>query len=188
MTTFSRICICICFITLGPFSLSLSKVDPPNTSFTLNRLAPFFPGQKFGALQELFGKGKVLNQEGGLQIVRFEISHLRYKFPVMVQIANDRVMDFFAPLPSYFLHDLFHQSLINRYGPQDSYRRGDGFALYEWKNRQGLSHSYSGACTVTCFPLYYAVYPASKPTNFPKYKSIVEKKQDGWTTLKSSKI
>ena len=26
-----------------------------------------------------------------------------------------------------------------------------------WKNEKGLKHSYNGVCSITCFPVFYAV-------------------------------
>ena len=69
-----------------------------------------------------------------------------------------------AHLPQYFSHDLFHQALINRLGKQDSYLKKNKTAVYRWKNRKGLNYIYAGACTITCFPIYYAVYRQNPET------------------------
>jgi hypothetical protein len=87
---------------------------------------------------------------------------LRYKFPVFVQVANGQVLDFFARLPAYFLHDVFHQSLINRYGKQDLYFKKDSNAIYIWNDEEGIRFTYSGGCTINCFPIYFAG-SSSKP-------------------------
>ena len=151
-----------------------SQVGPPNYSFTLDQLAPFFPGKALTRIQGQFGKGKIMEKREDTSIIRFEISHNRYRFPVMAQIHNNLVTDFFAPLPTYFLHDIFHQSLINRYGKQNRYVLEQEHAFYEWKNRQGLNHAYAGACVITCFPIYYAVSLATPPLGLHRYRTILQ--------------
>jgi hypothetical protein len=73
------------------------------------------------------------------------------------------ILDFFAILPSYFLHDLFHQALINRLGKQSSYIKKETAALYIWKTSDGLTHYYQGTCTINCFPEFYSVVGAKFP-------------------------
>ena len=142
------------------------EVTPPNYSFALNQFAPFYPGNSLAAIREQRGQGKLLERRGFLRTLRFELSHQRYRFPIIVQARGDQITDFFSPLPSYFLHDVFHQSLINRLGKQDIYLHRDGHAFYQWQDqRRALTHSYAGACTITCFPLYYSVQLSNPPKN-----------------------
>ena len=115
-----------------------------------------------------------MGRKGGVNLFRFEISHRHYRFPLFVQVYDNKVVDFFASLPSYFLHDVFHQSLINRYGKQKTYTRKEKQAYYEWNTKKGLSHSYAGACSITCFPIYYSVYPQAPPPGLTKYQAILE--------------
>lgn len=140
------------------------KVEAPNYNFDLKSLDIFMPGQSSAAA----GKGEVLERDGARTQERFEISHVRYKFPVLTQVQEGKFLDFMARLPQYFSHDLFHQALINKLGKQDSYLNKDGTAVYQWKNRNGMRHIYAGACTITCFPLYYAVYPEGAEKKEPK--------------------
>ena len=46
---------------------------------------------------------------GEVRIYRFYVDQIRYKFPVFVQLDQGKALDFYAKLPSYFLHDVFHQ-------------------------------------------------------------------------------
>ena len=153
---------------------SFSEVRAPQDHFMLEQLAPFFPGKSFSDIPDRWGKPKLMGRKGGVSLFRFKISHNHYRFPLMVQVYNNKVVDFFASLPSYFLHDVFHQSLINRYGKQSTYIRKDKQAYYEWKTKQGLLHSYAGACSITCFPIYYSVYPQTPPPGLPGYQTIFE--------------
>jgi hypothetical protein len=88
---------------------------------------------------------------------------------VLVQSKNGVIEDFHVKLPSYFLHDVFFQSLINRYGKQKSYKKFGEEAYYVWEV-SALRHIYSAACTITCFPIFYAVQKMEG-----KEKSILEK-------------
>ncbi|MEX0798173.1 MAG: hypothetical protein WEB87_03100 [Bacteriovoracaceae bacterium] len=142
------------------FTLNLqAKVEPPNYDFSLDQLAVFMPGKKLVKIQEKHGQGEMIKRDGAFAVHKFYVAHIRYKFPVLVQIKNDEVTDFYARLPAYFLHDIFHQSLINRLEAQDAYYKVEEQAVYVWKNRDKLRHIYSGACSITCFPIYYAVLP-----------------------------
>ena len=90
------------------------------------------------------------------------ISHVRYIFPVYVQINKGVISDFYARLPTYFLHDIFHQSLITKFGKQTKYYRQENDAIYTWKNVNGLKIIYSGSCTITCYPNYVSYMKVSK--------------------------
>lgn len=141
-----------------------AKVDPPNYDFSLDRLKKFIPGN---SLQKALDQGKngqafnaqTLSEENGYKITKIYIKHVRYKFPLLLQSSQGQITDFYARLPAYFLHDIFHQSLINRLGPQDIYKKVEEHAVYVWKSKESLNHVYSGACSITCFPVYYSVYP-----------------------------
>lgn len=138
-----------------------SQVQAPNYNFSLDQLEKFLPNTPLDQLVEEFGPGEDIKLPGAKAIIkRYYVAHIRYKFPVFVQIQNDRIIDMFARLPSYFLHDVFHQSLINRYGKQQSYLNRDEHAVYQWKRENGMVHTYAGACAITCFPIYYTVAPA----------------------------
>jgi hypothetical protein len=137
-------------------SFAWTKVDPPNYQFTLDQLAPFFPGQPASTIRGKWGKGLKLKSLGDSELWQFEVIYVRYKFPVLVQLKADMVQDMFATLPSYFLHDVFHQSLINKWGKQQNYVKKDEAAVYEW-NQNNLKITYSAACTITCFPIFLHV-------------------------------
>ena len=162
------------------FSLSpplFSKVDPPNYDFSLDTLEVFEPGKTVKEVEQNF-QGKVLNKSGPVTLKRYYVAHIRYKFPVMVQFKEGKVIDFFARLPSYFLHDVFHQSLINRYELQDQYTKKEAQAVYIWKEDK-VRRIYQGQCTITCFPMYYVVKKMDEKT-----PSILEKMQKRWAPKK----
>jgi hypothetical protein len=138
----------------------MAKVEPPNYDFSVNKFQLFMPGKKLADIEKVYKFKELTFKNSSFITYKFYVEHIRYRFPIYVQFNNNIVTDFFARLPQYFLHDIFHQSLINRIGPQDVYKKVDEHAVYVWKNKDGLKHSYSGTCTITCFPLYYSVREA----------------------------
>lgn len=158
----------VCFFTLLPLQ---AAITPPNYNFSLDTMTDFAPGASLEALKTKYGKSFFMGENGNLKTIKFYVSHIRYKFPVMIQVSGDKVVDFFAVLPSYFLHDVFHQSLINRIGKQDVYKKFEENALYIWNAKDGIKHVYSGTCTITCFPLYYSQISTEAPGGF---KPLIE--------------
>jgi len=144
-----------------------AKVDPPNYDFSTDTLSDFVPAKKISEIEKKYGKPEVMKNKGGKKMLRFWVSQIRYKFPIIVQSQNDEVLDMFARLPSYFLHDIFHHSLIKRWGKQNIYKRVDEEAYYKWDNSDYEMH-YSASCTITCFPIYF---------------SAADKKRAGFSTL-----
>lgn len=136
-----------------------AKVDPKNYDFSTDTLADFFPGKELSSIETKYGKADVMRERGEQKMLRFWVAQIRYKFPVIVQVENGKVLDMFAKLPSYFLHDIFHQSLIKRWGQQKIYKRVDEEAYYRWEDDEKIMH-YSASCTITCFPIYFTVAPA----------------------------
>ena len=141
-----------------------AKVEAPNYNFSLDSLNDFFPDKSSSALESKYGKPEVMSEERGLKTLKFYVAHVRYKFPVIVQERDGVITDFFARLPSYFLHDLFFQSLVNRYGKQTTYKKTGEEAFYTW-NKTPLKHIYSASCTITCFPIFYAVEKEASGTS-----------------------
>lgn len=138
------------------------QVRPPNYNFSLNALRVFYPGSPLQGIMKRYGKGENLGRQQDTRLMRFYVQHLRYRFSVIVQIKGDKVFDFFATLPSYFIHDVFHQSLINRFGKQNRYFQQENSAVYIWKNKKGVDFIYRATCTITCFPVYLAGRPSKK--------------------------
>lgn len=138
-----------------------AKVDPKNYDFSTDTLKDFFPGSALSELEKKYGKAELMKPKGDPQMLRFWVSQIRYKFPVIVQIQDGKVLDMFARLPSYFLHDIFHQSLINRWGKQSHYKRVDEEAYYRWESDELTLH-YSASCTITCFPIYFSAAEKKK--------------------------
>ena len=100
-----------------------AKVEAPNYNFSLETLADFFPEKKIDDIEKKYGKSEVMGDKNGIETLKFYVAHIRYKFPVIVQAKDGKILDFFAKLPSYFLHDIFFQSLVNRIGKQKDYRK-----------------------------------------------------------------
>ncbi len=167
MTNYIKIIVLLISLNL------IAKVDPPNYNFSLDTFKDFWPGSSLSEIQKKYGTGTI-TKKGEIQTIRFYVAQLRYKFPIFVQIYNNKVLDFYGRLPTYFLHDIFHQSIINRYGQQDLYKKIERNAIYIWNNRQGAKLIYSGTCTITCFPLYFTAITTSLPKNLTNYHSLWE--------------
>ena len=152
--------------------LAHAKVEPPNYDFSMDTLADFFPGKEVAAIETKYGKPGVLRDDGKTKMLRFMVAQIRYVFPIIVQVSEGKVVDMHAQLPSYFLHDIFHHSLIKRWGKQQTYTRVDEEAFYQWQNDE-LVMAYGASCTITCFPTYFNVQlPKQKAP--PGLVSIVE--------------
>lgn len=141
--------------------LASAEVVPPNYDFSMDTLNDFFPDKDIAAIEAKYGKGEVLRDDGSIKMLRFMVAQIRYVFPIVVQESKGKVIDMHARLPSYFLHDIFHHSLIKRWGKQQAYKRVDEEAFYEWKNDE-RTMSYGASCTITCFPTYLSVKPAAE--------------------------
>ena len=151
-----------------------AKVDPPNYDFSLEKFDIFMPGSNMSDIEKIYPGKQLVFKNEAYTTYKFYIAHLRYKFAIMVQFKNEKVTDFHARLPQYFLHDLFHQSLIKRLGKQDIYKKVEEQAIYIWKNKDNKRHYYSGACTITCFPVYYGVIKLGNNSN-DEYQSILNR-------------
>ncbi len=135
-----------------------AAVDAKNYNFSLDQLKAFMPGEQLATLDATNKTKTYLYARGKYKVYKYYITQLRYKFPVMVQATKKgQITDFHAKLPSYFLHNLFHQALINRLGKQNQYKLSDEHAVYVWNNVNNNQHIYSGGCSITCFPIYYSV-------------------------------
>lgn len=139
-------------------SLNLAaKVKAPNYDFSLDSFKIFMPSSSLATIKTKYKNISLEKKEKGLSTYKVYVDQLRFKFPVFFQTRDEKVTDFYARLPAYFLHDIFHQSLINRLGKQNKYLKKEEAAVYVW-NKKDLTHVYSGGCTITCFAIYYTVY------------------------------
>ena len=150
-------------------------VEAANYNFSLDTLKKFYPGTELSAIQKEFGKGETISSGGAAKSYKFYVAQLRYKFPVFVTVSQNKVVDFFARLPTYFLHDIFHQSLINRYGKQDEYSKVKRNGLYIWNNENGVKLTYLGSCTITCFPQYLHGVQTPLPAGLSGFKTFIQK-------------
>ena len=142
--------------------------------FNYSQLGPFTPGKLVSNIpNSIEQSNEEIVMEKALSVKKFYLSHEMYKFPVWVQYFNDKILDFYIRLPSYFLHDTFHQSLINRYGKQKKYTLRDSTAVFEWDNNE-FTRVYSGGCTITCFPIYYAVITKNRNQAPSTYIPLVD--------------
>lgn len=133
-----------------------AKVEAPNYSFNNETFEDFKPGKSIKELDKKFGAPEEMSKDRQVRTLRYNISHVRYKFPVLVQEQDGVILDFHARLPSYFLHDTFFKGLRDKLGKQDNYKKIGEEAYYTWE-KPPLRYIYSAACTITCFPIFYAV-------------------------------
>ena len=161
-------------------TLSLGKVDPKNYDFSLDQFKDFIPDKSQEDLASKYGKGEVMFKDGEAITLKYNVTHIRYKFPIFVTFFENKSIGFFARLPSYFLHDVFHQSLINRFGKQDLYSKKLNAAIYIWKNEEGMKYTYQGQCTITCFPMYLQVEKLTLPTKLKENPSLLKKAYEAY--------
>ena len=112
-----------CFSQTTEKNISTKKENPIFPVFNLDDLKPFTPGNNISDIPKKYLPGIDIDIAKTLTIKKFNIVHDAYVFPLFVQHFNGKIIDFYTRLPSYFLHDTFHQSLINRYGKQQTMRR-----------------------------------------------------------------
>ena len=132
-----------------------AAVDAPNFNFNFDSLKDFFPRQDLATLDQKFTP-QVLQANGAYRWQKYQLTHPRYQIKILAQAWQDKVADFFAPLPSFFSHDLFLQALIKRLGPAQKMAKQGEEAAYFWEQDQ-LRYIYAAACTITCFPVYLTV-------------------------------
>lgn len=164
----------IVLATLIPVHPAKTKVEAPNYSFTYDAFNPFLPGASYPELVKAKGEGEVISKEGKSTIRRYLIKHQLYVFPVWVLANDETILSFYTRLPSYFLHDVFHQTLINRYGKQDSYFKKEEHAVYVWKNAKNFTITYEGTCTITCFPIYLSIDFVTPPEGVKVPKTMLK--------------
>ncbi|MCB9092583.1 MAG: hypothetical protein H6620_08500 [Halobacteriovoraceae bacterium] len=142
---------------------SSGKVDPPNYNFTLDKLAIYYPDKPFSEIEKLHKERlQLIKDEQEIKLYKVLIQDRRYTFSLFFHTSKGKILDFYTRLPNYFLHDVFHQSLINRYGKQKEYKLTNGVALYQWEV-DNLKILYSGTCSMTCFPIFLTVYKMKYP-------------------------
>lgn len=130
-----------------------AKVESPNYHFDLKEFDSYLPGK---TIEPSSGQLLLLNKKGSTTLYKSEIKTTKYHIPLFITLEKNTVIDFYAKLPSYFLHDVFFQSLINQYGKQTSYQMKNEHAVYTWDTKE-LLITYSATCTITCFPLFLSI-------------------------------
>lgn len=156
------------------FSLtSLAKVEAPNYNFSLDQLIDFFPDKSFEELQQKRGKAELHTMNGQVPTYKYYVEQIHYKFPVYFQVYQGKILDFYAKLPSYFLHDVFHQSLLNRFGKQDKYLKKANHATYIWKNKNNALLLYQGGCTIQCFSVFFTAITTQSPEGLGEYRPLL---------------
>lgn len=153
-----------------------AEIKPIDYNFTFEKFSSIMPGKKISEIDPKY-KLTLINNTNNVLLYKFEVVHQQYHFPVFVQIKNDIIIDFMARLPSYFLHDVFHQSLINRYGKQDKFTSRNNHSFYYWENKNDMNITYNGACTITCFPIFLHMISAKEQTLLKE--SLLTKLQNG---------
>ncbi len=153
---------------------TFARTSLPNYQLSLDTLQLFAPGNKQADLENKWGKGLLVARLGPTTIYRFSLKYEQYHFPIWVQIFQEQTLDFFAQLPSYFLHDLFYQAIINRQGKPDIHFLQENNAVYWWQQKNNVQHLYGASCTIICFPLYYAQQTTNPPAALSTYQATSE--------------
>ena len=126
----------------------------------VNNFDLFSPPSPIGPIEKLYGKGREAKSPNEEVIQREYVVH---GSTLWIQLKEGRVIDFYANLPSFLSHDIFHQFLIRRYGAQGRYFKKNRSAIYQWDDKEGRRITYSGQCTLTCFPHYLSITPRKRP-------------------------
>jgi hypothetical protein len=163
-----------------------AKVIPPNYDFSIKKFTLFMPGKLQVDIEKKYKTKELMFKSEQFQTYKYYIEHIRYRFPILVQYYKGVVTDFHARLPQYFLHDIFHQSLINKLGAQDIYKNSEEQSIYIWKNKNNQRHYYSGGCAITCFPIFYAVKNIDQQLP-QEYTSLIQQLKLTKTTLEQKK-
>jgi hypothetical protein len=156
-------------------SLLLGKVDPKNYNFSLDQLNDFNVNKTIQEIKTKYGDGEEVFKDNKTITYKYYISHIRYRFPIFVTFYQEKSLGYFAKLPSYFLHDVFHQSLINRFEKQDHYSKQGNAAIYIWNNEKGMRYTYHGQCTITCFPVYLQTETINLPAELTEDPSLLKR-------------
>lgn len=150
-----------------------SKVLPPNYNYPINSLDLFFPGNEITPIDTKYPNKDTAFKNKKIDVYKYVVSEKYYKFSVYIAVFEGKVVELFTRLPGYFSHDVFHQTLIDKFGKQTDYFKKENTAIYTWKNVNGLTITYAGSCTITCFPIYYNVRFSTPDKNIPKHDPIL---------------
>lgn len=130
-----------------------AKVEAPNYHFSIDEFNPYLPNQ---SIEPASGQFQTLRKTATTLLLQTEIKQERYQIPLFITAEKNIIIDMYAKLPSYFLHDVFFESLRKKYGKQTDYKKKDEHAIYTWE-REDISITYSAACTITCFPIFLSI-------------------------------
>lgn len=130
-----------------------AKVEAPNYHFSLDEFNRYLPGQ---SIEPSSGQFLSMIKKNSTHLLQGKIKKERYLIPFFITVEENKIIDFYGKLPSYFLHDVFFQSLITRFGKQTSYKMKDEHAVYTWELKD-LAITYSATCTITCFPIFLSI-------------------------------
>lgn len=152
----------------------LAKVDAPDYSFTFDKLAPILPGKNKKLLDKKTWPLKLINKEQMINTYEGKLHHKNYNFTFFISTENEKILELFVKLPSYFLHDLFHQSLINRFKKQNKFYNQNSRSIYIWNNTDIGKITYTANCTITCFPDFLHIISKEKSLD-KKFNSFILK-------------
>ena len=166
------------FLTLFLAINTQAQIEPPNINFSLDQIQEYKPGNDINLEQLGQKKAVILKNQDNLVLAKLSVTHTRYTFPLFLQTYKNKILDFYVVLPSYFLHDVFHQSIINRIGKQNRYINKDEQSVYFWDNKENINYTYSSACTITCFPIFYSAQLVEINPKPETYKSFLTQVAD----------
>jgi hypothetical protein len=164
-------------LTILIYSLNAkSKIEPPNYNFSHDTLREFYPGEKLIKVNQKYKNAELIQKKNEVLIYKYYVEQIRYKFPVIVATYKDQIIEAWFRLPSYFLHDVFYQGLINRLGNPDKFKNIEINSIYIWNNKNQIRFVYNGSCTITCFPVFLHAISVEMPAEIKKdYISILDR-------------
>ena len=175
----------VSFFVLSISSL-LAQVEAPNYDFSLDQIKPILPGVKIADVKKALPEIQAITSTKKRQVYKVKLKHQRYVIHAELNVFNETITDIFIRLPSYFLHDVFHQSLINRYGKQNIYKLKNEHAIYIWNKIENFKIVYSSACTIQCFPIYLTLV-SKKTQDISGYTSLLDEMNKSYVLEKPKK-
>jgi len=139
--------------------------------FKFEIIENFFPDKKLNEKQLKNSIGKLKQYT----LVEEKINFENFTFSGFVAADNNGIIhEVIFRLPTYFLHDSFYQSLINRFQKPSKYHLKSEQASYEWEKPYFIH--YEATCTITCFPIFLLVSKTSNIQNSVLWNKITSGK------------
>lgn len=149
--------------------------------FSLDFLSPFLVDTSLEKAVDTHGPGQKMRAlTDSLERTRFSVaSPGGHTLTLWAQSRGDRIMEFYATFPTQMSGSVVHRALLSRYGKQEKFFKKNEQAIYLWNNADGKKITYSIQCSLTCFPLYLAVWANPPPADLPSFKTTLDSLIEG---------